>query len=59
MSKKRQAPRIGRPPVDPEVKRSRGVTVWLTEAEYLQVQALAEHGNLSMSAWFQLALSTI
>jgi len=50
--------RLGRPPSDPETKRSRGVTVWLTESEYLKVQALAEHGNLSMSAWFQLALVT-
>jgi hypothetical protein len=56
MSKRK--PLVGRPPVDPEVKRSRGVTVWLTESEYTKVQALAEHGNLSMSAWFQLALVT-
>jgi hypothetical protein len=54
----KRKPRIGRPLSDPETKRSRGVTVWLTEGEYRKVQALAEHGNLSMSAWFQLALVT-
>lgn len=52
------APRIGRPPVADDAKRSTLVRVLTTAAEYEELKQAAEAEAMSVSAWMRtLALS--
>ena len=54
-SKKMEKPRIGRPPVADEDRRSTLVRVLTTEAEHGELQRAAEGASMSVSTWVRSA----